>query len=163
MHHIHLLFDNHGPDGEAVWDAGGLPGQRGVLPRGCLRHVPLPQCHCCYHLSCSDGLHLLCTPDPAIHTGITVSSRKTGRDLLQRAMCQVAVRTAWPASFATCSWYSQFSPRKRNTCLCVKVLHMYLFSAGCVFSEDSSEMGELREFSISFLRHPLLTTSIMQF
>lgn len=74
MRHLHLLFDNHGPDGEAVWDTSCLPGQRGVLPCCCLCHVPFPQRHSRHHLCCSHGLHLLCTPDPAVHTGVAVPS-----------------------------------------------------------------------------------------
>lgn len=69
------------------------------------------------------------------------------------------MRTAWPASR---SQTSPFSTWERNTCLCAKAFHMGLLSPGYVFSGHLSEMELIREFGISFLRHPLLTTSIMQ-
>lgn len=40
---------------------------------------------------------------------------------------------------------------------------MGLLSPGCIFSGQSSEVELIGEFSISFLRHPLLTTALCRF
>lgn len=72
--HLHLLLNNYGPDGEAVWDTNGLPCQCGLFPTDCLHHVLFTECCHCHCFCCSDRLPLLGAADPALHAGIALSS-----------------------------------------------------------------------------------------
>lgn len=69
--------------------------------------------------------------------------------------------TAWPASCHLWLGQSVQPMEKKHMPVCKGAhYHTCLLSPDCIFFKDSSEMEEKRGFSISFLRHPLLTAVV---
>lgn len=96
--HLPALLPGHGPAGAAVRHPGGLPGQRGGLPRGGRRHVPVPQPGGGDCLGCPHRRHLLCPADPALHARLPLPPREAGtqRSRGRGGVANPARARVWP-------------------------------------------------------------------